>query len=69
MLIELGGLRTLSGIIEAVFGLVVSIIFIVIGGIIVWALYPISPFMAVVGIIFLVVVAIALVIGFLRSNS
>ncbi len=59
----------MSGIIEAVFGLVIALIFVVIGGIIIWALFAVNPFMATVGIILLVIVAIGLVVGFLRSNS
>lgn len=60
---------TLSGIIEAVIGVVISLVLVVIGGIIIWALYPINPFMAIVGILLLVVVAIAIVVGFVKSNS
>ena len=59
----------LSGIIEAVFGVVIALVFIVIGGAIIWALYPINPFMAIVGIALLLIVAIAIVLGFIRSNS
>ncbi|PVX26884.1 MAG: hypothetical protein CW691_00085 [Candidatus Bathyarchaeum sp.] len=58
----------LSGIIEAVFGLVIALVFVVIGGIIIWALYPINPFMAVVGVVLLIIVAVALVLGFVKSN-
>jgi hypothetical protein len=59
----------MGGIIEAVFTLVISLIFIVIGGIIIWALFPINAFMAVIGIVLLVAVALALVIGFIKSNG
>jgi hypothetical protein len=59
----------MSGIIEAVFGLVISLIFIVIGGIIIWALIPINAFMAAGGIVLLFVVAITIVVGFAKSNA
>jgi hypothetical protein len=59
----------LSGIIEAVFGLVISFIFVVIGGIIIWALFPINAFMAIAGIVLLIAVAIIIVAGFAKSNS
>lgn len=59
----------MSGIIEAVIGVVISLIFIVIGGAIIWVLYPINPFMAIVGIVLLLALAVAIVIGFVRSNT
>jgi uncharacterized membrane protein YfhO len=59
----------MSEIAEAVIGIVIAIIFIVVGGIILWALVPINPFMAVVGIILLMVLGIAMVIGFIKSHS
>ncbi|MGD0405463.1 MAG: hypothetical protein ABSB10_02260 [Candidatus Bathyarchaeia archaeon] len=59
----------MSGIIEAVIGVVISLIFIVIGGAIIWVLYPINPFMAIVGIGLLLALAVAIVVGFVRSNT
>ena len=56
------------GLVEAVLAIVISIFIIAIGVIIMTALYPISPFMAIVGIILLVVLAIAIVIGFILSK-
>jgi hypothetical protein len=48
---------------------VISLIFIVIGGAIIWVLYPINPFMAIVGIGLLLALAVAIVVGFVRSNT
>ena len=56
------------GLVEAVLAIVISIFIIAIGVIIMTALYPISPFMAIVGIILLVILAIAIVVGFILSK-
>jgi hypothetical protein len=58
----------MAGIIDAVIGIVASIFIIAIGVILMTALYPISPFMAVLGVLLLVAMAIALVVGFIRSQ-
>jgi hypothetical protein len=55
------------GLADAVLGVVMSIIFIAVGIIIIWALYPINPFIAVVGVVLLIILAIAVVLGFIRS--
>ena len=53
---------------DAVIGVVVSLLFIAVGVIIVWALCPINPFMAFVGVALLIILAIAVVVGFIRKN-
>jgi predicted tellurium resistance membrane protein TerC len=54
---------------RTVLGIVLSIIIIVVGVIILSALYTLNPFIAVVGIILLIVIAISIVIGFIRSQT
>jgi hypothetical protein len=58
----------MSGIVDAVIGIVVSLLIIAVGVIIMWALYPINPFMAFVGVALLIILAIALIVGFVRKN-
>lgn len=58
----------MGGIVDAVIGVVVSLLIIAVGVIIVWALYPINPFMALVGVALLIILAIAVVVGFIRKN-
>jgi hypothetical protein len=58
----------MSGIVDAVIGIVVSLLIIAVGVIIVWALYPINPFIALVGVALLIILAIAVVVGFIRKN-
>ncbi len=57
------------GMIEAVFGVVIALIIIVVGGSVLWALAAVNAFMAAVGIVLLVVLAVAIVAGFLRSHT
>jgi len=52
-----------------VLGIVGAIFIIAIGVIIMTALYPINAFIAIVGIILLLVVAIVVVVGFVRSQG
>lgn len=59
----------MSGIVDAVIAVVVSLLIIGVGVIIVLALYPINPFMALVGVTLLTVLAIAVVVGFIRKNA
>ena len=59
----------MSEIIGAIIGLVVAIIVVIVGAIVLWALMPINPFLAIVGIILLVAVAITLVIGFIKQQT
>jgi membrane protein YdbS with pleckstrin-like domain len=56
-----------SGLVMEVISIVAAIIIIVIGAIILSALYPVSPFMAIVGMILLLVVAIVIVLGFVKD--
>lgn len=58
----------MSEILDTVIGVVIAIIFIVIGAIIVWTLAPINLFMAVVGIILLIALAVAVIVGFIRQT-
>ena len=53
---------------DAVIGVVVSILIITVGVVIVWALYPINPFMAIVSVALLIILAIAIVVGFIRNQ-
>jgi len=57
------------GLVEVVLGIVGAIFIIAIGVIIMTALYPINAFIAIVGIILLLVVAIVVVVGFVRSQG
>jgi len=58
----------MGGIVDAVIGVVVSILIITVGVVIVWALYPINPFMAIVSVALLIILAIAIVVGFIRNQ-
>lgn len=53
---------------EAIIGIVATIFVIAIGVILMTVLYPINPFMAIVGIILLIVLAVALVIVLILSQ-
>jgi hypothetical protein len=57
------------GLIDDVIGVIGAIFALAIGVILMQALYPVNPFMAIVGIILLLVVAIVVVIGFARSHG
>lgn len=57
-----------DGLGEVVLGIVTAIFFIAIGVILMTALYPINQFMAIVGVALLIVVAIAIVVGFIFSK-
>jgi hypothetical protein len=59
----------MSEIIEAVIGVVAAIFIIIVGLILMGALYSISPFWATIGVILLIVVAIGIVIGFIKSHT
>jgi hypothetical protein len=54
---------------EAIMGIVISIIFIAVGVIIMRVLYPVNPFMAVVGMIFLIIFTFAVIIGVNKSHT
>ena len=55
--------------ISAVIGVVAAIFVVVVGAILISALFPINPFMAIVGVILMVAVGVAVVIGFIKSQS
>lgn len=56
-------------LIEAVIAVVGAIFAVAVGVILMTALYPINQFMAIVGIILLLVVAVSIVVGFVKSQS
>ena len=62
-------MSTVNEIAEAILGIVISIIFIVVGVIIMRVLYPVNPFMAVVGMILLIIFTFAVVIGVNKSHT
>lgn len=57
------------GLVEAVVAVIGAIFAVAVGVIIMTALYPVNPFMAIVGIILLIVVALSVIVGFARSQS
>jgi hypothetical protein len=59
----------MSEAIGAIIGLVIAIIVVIVGAIILSALIPINPFVAIMGIVLLLVVAGALVIGFVKQQT
>ncbi len=58
----------MSEIIEAAIGVVAAIIIVVVGIILISSFYPVNPLGAIFGVILLVIVAIGVVVGFLRSH-
>jgi hypothetical protein len=59
----------MNEIAEAIMGIVISIIFIAVGVIIMRVLYPINSFMAVVGMILLIIFTFAVIIGVNKSHT
>ncbi|MCW3997661.1 MAG: hypothetical protein NWF10_03730 [Candidatus Bathyarchaeota archaeon] len=59
----------MNEIAEAIMGIVISIIFIAVGVIIMRVLYPVNPFMAVVGMILLIIFTFAVIIGVNKSHT
>jgi hypothetical protein len=59
----------MTGMVEAVVGVVFAIFIIVIGIWMMTSLYAVNPFGAVLGVILLLIVAGAIVAGFIRSNT
>ena len=59
----------MSEIIKAAIGVVATIFIIAVGVILLTALYPINTFIAIIGILLLVAVAFAIVIGFIKNQT
>ncbi len=62
-------MSNVNEIAEAILGIVISIIFIAVGVIIMRVLYPVNPFMAVVGMILLIIFTFAVIIGVNKSHT
>ncbi len=62
-------MSNVNEIAEAIIGIVISIVFIAVGVIIMRVLYPVNSFMAVVGMILLLIFTFAVVIGVNKSHT
>ena len=58
----------MSGLADAIIAIVIGVFFIASGVVIIWALALVNLFMAIVGVALLVLLAIAVVVGFIRNN-